>query len=934
LPVRTHTRDKEDLGTSEPILATKLLVPRPRPDLVSRPRLLARLDEGLDCRLTVVSASAGFGKTMLLGEWCASLRDRNTPVVWLSLDEDDNDPTRLWVYLIRTLGALKEGLAEDVLSLLVSPSRPPLETVITTLINALSSIEEDFVLILDDYHVIVSESIHDSLAFLIEHEPPQMHLVVAGRTDPPLPLARLRGSGQLAELGVADLRFTLPESAEFLQRTMNFTPSGEDVAVLHGRTEGWVAGLQMAVLSMRGPEEAGAAYIASFAGDDRNVKDYLLEEVLLKQPGAIQDFLLKTSVLDRVSGPLCDALTGRADGQETLETLERANLFIASLDTKRQWYRYHRLFLDLLRQRLAQTAPDEIPVLHLRAAHWYADHDLLDEALGHGMASGDFQQLVQLLDRAGWPMLMHGEVNLLLECLEALPEEMVRSRPRLSLYHAWALLRATQFDEVEQRLNDAEKGLGTEQGKPEEGAGESPLQVRSMLGAVAALRASLANSLGDTSRTVAFSRKALEHLSGDDPITREATQVLRGIVSRNLGDAYAGKEDLDAAVRAQIEAIALSQSAGDLFEAVLAASRLGTLYELKGQLRQAARTYREALRIAAGADGQPLSVSALVHMGLGDVLREWNDLGEAESHARQAISIFQASGQPIFLPQALALRARVQHARGDTGEALKTLNEARQTAFEQKYVRAEGFVMASQARIWIEVGHLEAADQWAAEAGLSAKDDLSRFPFRTLRNRYITLARLLAARDRSEESLGLLDRLRAAAEATGRMGGLIEVLVCQAMVQQKLGRLGEAVASLKRALGLGEPEGFVRTFADEGSPMARLLARVMKEQGARTPYTSYAVLADYVGRLMAALEPELYAAPDKPGAPQPLIDPLSDRELEVLKLLASGMSNREIGERLFVAVNTVKTHVRNIYGKLYVRNRTQATARAQELNLL
>lgn len=931
----TFTLKREDgAGPSEPILATKLLAPRPRPDLVSRPHLLARLDEGLSRRLTVVSASAGFGKTMLLSDWCARLRSRQVGVVWLSLDEDDNDPTRLWVYLIRTLGALREGLAEDVLSFLVSPTRPPLETVITALINDLAVIEEDFVCVLDDYHTISAESIHGSLAFLIEHAPPQMHLVIAGRTEPPLPLARLRGSGQLVELGVADLRFTLQETTEFLKTSVDFSPSEEDIAALHSRTEGWVAGLQMAALTMRG-QNAGSAYIASFAGDDRNIKDYLLDEVLLKQPEDIQAFLLKTSVLDRVSGPLCDALTGRADGQERLEALERANLFIASLDTKRQWYRYHRLFLDLLRQRLAQVLPEEIPKLHLRAAEWYADHDLLDEALGHGMASGDYPRLVRLLDRAGWPMLMHGEVNLLLECLEALPEEMVRSRPRLSLYHAWALLRATQFDEVEKRLNDAEKGLGVKGTQQEEGAGGSPLKVRSMLGAVTALRASLAANLGDTSRTIALSHKALEYLSDDDPVTEEATQVLRGMVSRNLGDAYAGKEDLEGAVRAQTEAIALSQSAGDLYEAVLAASRLGALYELKGQLRQAARTYQEALKMAAGADGHPLSVSALVHAGLGEVLREWNELGAAETHVRQAIATHRASQQPIFLPQSYVLLARIQHARRDTGGALKTLTEARQLALAQKYVRAMGYVLATQARIWIDIGHLEAAERWVEEAGLTAEDDLGRIPFRTLRNRYFTLARLHMARDRLETALGLLDRLKALAEEAGRMGGLLEIFVCQALAFQKQGRQGEAVACLKRALTLGEPEGFVRTFADEGAPMTRLLARVMKEQGARMPYTSYAVLADYVGRLMAALEPDLYTNSENAGAPQqPLLDPLSDRELEVLRLLAAGLSNREIGDRLFVAVNTIKTHLRNIYGKLYVRNRTQAMARAQELNLL
>ena len=928
----THNSKNRDMIQPEPILATKLLVPYPRTDLVPRPHLIERLDQGMNCTLTVISASAGFGKTTLLSEWCAILQERNTRLAWLSLDADDNDPTRFLVYLIRSLGTLEDDVAEGALSLLVSPSPPTIETVITALINRLAEMDDDFVFILDDYHTVTSNPIHRAMAFLLDHVPRQMHLVIAGRTEPPLPLARLRGNGQLIEFGAADLRFSRKEAAVFLRQIVSPDLTDQEIDVLASKVEGWVAGLQMAALTMRGQKDA-SHYIENFAGDDRNIQDYFLEEVLLKQTEEVQTFLLETSILDRVTGSLCNAVTGRNDGQIMLDKLERANLFIGHLDTTRKWYRYHRLFLDHLRQRLWHIDAEKIQGLHLRASKWYAENNLLDEALGHAMASKDYKWLIELLSMAGWPMLMHGEVNILLACLEALPEETVRSQPRLSLLHAWALLRSIRFDDVERRLNDAEKGLDQEEMNEEEQQ-DSSLEVRNMLGAVAALRASLASNLGDVSRTIAFSQKALEYISDENSEFNEITSVLRGIVARNLGEAYAGKDDLNAAIRAHTEAIALSQPAGDLFETVIAESRLGTLYELKGHLHQAAKTYYQALETAEKQESEPIPISALAHLGLAEILREWNRLSEARDHIERAIETNWNWKQTILLPEAYANLARVMYAQGDIDEAFETLAQAKQVAQEQRFLRISGYISTVEARIWLGTGNLERTMGWARELGMSADDDLSHVPFHILRSRYITLARLHIARDELDIAAALLDRLLTAAEDAGRMGGLIEILVCQAMVLQTKSDIPQAVAKLKRALILAEPEGYIRTFSQEGVAMARLLGRVMKEQGARTPYTSYEVLSRYVGRLMSALEPDIETSSEKTGAAQPLLEPLSDRELEVLQLLANGLSNREIADKLYVAVNTIKTHIRNIYGKLYVRSRTQAVARANDLNLL
>ncbi|MBW2623221.1 MAG: hypothetical protein JRD68_09975, partial [Deltaproteobacteria bacterium] len=845
---------------------------------------------------------------------------------WFSLDEDDNNPTRLWVYLINSLSALESGVGENALSMLLSSEAASLESVITSLINDLAAVEGKFTLVLDDYHVITLETIHQSIDFFVEHLPPQMHLVIAGRTEPSLPLALLRSRGEIMEFGAGDLRFSEEEAGHFLNELMGLNLSADDVAALENRTEGWIAGLQLAALSMQGQQNP-SAYIESFAGDDRNIMDYLIEEVLEKQPSDIQSFLMETSILDRVTGSLCDAVTGRNNGQEMLEMLEQVNLFITSLDNKRKWFRYHRLFLDLLRHRLEQYEPEKITGLHHRAALWYESHNLYDEALGHGLASGDHEQLGRLLESSGEPVIMHGEVNLLLECLEALPDEMIRARPRLSLYYAWASLRGahTRLADVEMRLIDAEMGLdGAEQAVAET---DEP-HVREILGQVAALRGALALRFDDEeSYTLELSKQALEYLPED-------SLALRGVVARSLGDIYERKDDLAAAIQAQSEALSMSKSAGDIFESVFAASRLGRLYEAQGQLHLAAGIYREALQRVGLHEGPEIPVAGLAYMGLGEILREWNDLESASAHLSDAIELYQKWGEPTMLPEGFAFLSRVKHAQGDNDSALELIETAKRLAQDYNITSMIPRISGIQARLWVRVGKLEEATRWLHESGKSVDDDFSNLTFRVLQYEYVSLARVLTAVGELDKAIYLFGRLLEAAEPSGRIGGIIEILVLRAIALQNQGKMDQALEDFRRALYLGNPEGFIRSFVAEGPPLPLLLATILEDSVKKRQKEQYPISIEYLRTLLTAFEVSSKERKNGKISGQPLAEPLSERELEVLSLLESGLSNREIGEALYVAVNTVKTHIRNIYGKLSVRSRTQAVARAKSLGLL
>ncbi len=902
---------------STPVLTTKLFVPPPQAGAVLRPRLIERMNEGR--KLTLVSAPAGFGKTTLLGEWAAGC---GRPVAWLSLDEEDSDPTRFLVYLVTALQTVAADIGEAASSALRSPQPPPTESLLTALLNEISTVEEDFFLVLDDYHVIDAGAVDDALTFLIEHLPPRMHLVIATREDLRLLLARLRARGQLTELRAADLRFAPGEAAEFLNDVMGLGLSVEEVGALESRTEGWIAGLQLAALSMRGREDT-SAFIGAFAGDNRYVLDYLVEEVLRRQPESIRTFLMQTSILDRLSGPLCDALTGQGGGSRTLEALERGNLFVVPLDDERRWYRYHHLFAEVLQAHLMRERPDQAPALHRWASEWYERNGLSSEAIRHALAAGDFGRAADLVEPAALEMLGSGREDTLFGWLEALPNELVATRPVLSVYYAFTLFGRRGFEAVAVRLRDAERWLDTtvETGEKEEASSVEMVVVdqvafRSLPGTIAIARAYHAGALGDVLGASDHARRALELLPGDDHLWRGAAAALLGIAYWTLGD-------LEAAYRSFAEGVAHQQAAGHTRFQIVGAHILADIRIAQGRLREAVRTYEQSLRIVEEHGGLVWGTTDL-YVGLSELHRERNDLEAATELLMRSKELGEHVGLPETRYRWYVAMARIKEAQGDLDAALDLLDEAERWHIESPDPDVRP-IAALKARVRIRQGRLDEASDWARERGLSDRDDLAY-----LREfEHITLARVLIARYKNErkehlvrEAVGLLERLRRAAEEGERTGSVVEILVLQALAHEARDDLPHALAPLGRALKLAEPEGYVRAFVDEGAPMARLLSEA----------ASRGITPGYTGRLLAAFDARERESEDE--LHQPLVEPLSPRELEVLRLIAQGLSNAEIGGRLFLALDTVKGHNRKIFGKLGVRSRTEAVARARKLGLL
>ena len=907
-----------------PILATKLYIPPPRPGVVPRPRLTDRLNEGLHRRLTLISAPAGFGKTTLISEWIAGC---GRPAAWLSLDEGDNDTTRFLSYLVAALRTIAADIGEGTLGALQSPQPPPTESVLTALLNETATIPDDFFLVLDDYHLVDAHAVDDALAFLIEHLPPRMHLVIATREDPHLPLSRLRARGQLAELRAADLRFAASEAAEFLKGALGLNLSAEDIAALETRTEGWIAGLQLAALSMRGREDV-TGFVRAFAGDDRYIVDYLVEEVLQRQPERIRNFLLQTSILDRLSGPLCDAVTGQEDGRGMLGALERGNFFVVALDDKRRWYRYHHLFAEVLVAHLMAEQPDLVATLHRRASEWYEHNGSMADAIRHALAAEDFGRAADLIELAVPAMRRSRQEATLLGWLKALPEELIHFRPVLGVGYASALMSSGELEGVEDRLRDAERWLETTaemSERPEAPSAEMVVvdeeEFRRLPGAIAILRAGQALAPGDLLGTVTYARRALDLLPEDDHLWRGAAAALLGLASWASGD-------LEAAHRSYAEGMAILQRAGYISDAVGGAMTSADIRIAQGRLREAMRTYERALRLATEQGDPAMRGTADMHVGMGEIHRERNDLHAATQHLLRSKEQGEHTGFPQYPYRWRVAMARIREAKGDLHDALDLLDEAEHVYVSDFHPNVRP-IAASRARVWVAQGRLDEALDWARERGLSAHDDLGY----VREFEHVTLARVLLARyksDREErsmlEAMGLLERLLQAAEEGGRTGSVIEILVLQALAYEAQSDSPAALVPLKRALALAEPEGFIRIFVDEGRPMAQLLC----EAAARR------IMPDYTAKLLAVLEAEERKSEDESHLPpaQSLTEPLSQRELEVLRLIAQGLSNREISERLFLAVITVKGHNRNIFRKLQVRRRTEATARARELGLL
>jgi LuxR family maltose regulon positive regulatory protein len=928
-----HVRERPRQGTSsDPLLMTKLAVPSTRVSLVPRPRLRKRLEEGLRRKLTLVSAPAGFGKSTLLSAGLAASSGNGGSTVWLSLDSGDNDPARFWRYFVTAIDQVKPGSGESALALLGSPQASPIEAILTTLLNDLGDLDADAVLVLDDYHLIESQAIHEALTFLIDHLPPLVHLVIATRVDPSLPLARLRARGEMTELRADDLRFTSEEAATFLNQVMGLQLSAEAIAELEGRTEGWIAGLQLAALAMSDHADV-SGFIAAFTGSNRYVLDYLAEEVLGRQPEDLRGFLLETSILDRMCAPLCNAVTGHTDGQTTLERLEHANLFVIPLDDERQWYRYHHLFLDVLRQRLSQTQVDRFPELHQRASAWFEQQQLVSEGIHHALAARDWERAVRLIESIGVTVVLNQQIQTVLGWIVEIPEGLVRERPVLCTIRALALVFLNRPDEAEASLREAERCL---RGNP------TADEARAILGRIAVIRAAIARFSGNLERCVAMGLKALELLPETESTAREraAARTNAALAFQVSGDVAPTNE------RPLEEAMASHRASGVQIMLLRSINLLARLRTLQGRLRAAAATYEEAAEVVSGRDGlQDLVNSAAYYVGLGDIHREWNDLDSAESNLRRGMDLFTGTltvDADVVTHGYLSL-GRLQQARGLHVDALATLEE-----FANLARRGDFFPLlitrgkAARARLALMQDDLPSALRWAQASGLDA-DDEPRYPHE---EEYLTLARVLVAQGRMDpaarylnDALDLLDRLFRAAERGARMGSAIEILVLRALALQARHESSEALTTLERTLTLAEPEGYVRVFVDEGRPMAALLSELLKAWRKGPRDARQRALLGYTRRLLAAFESPHTSTGSPVGRAsesddQPLLDPLTAREREVLQLIAEGLSNRQIASRLFIEVGTVKGYVHSLLRKLEVDSRTQAISRAHDLHLL
>ncbi|WP_325004181.1 LuxR C-terminal-related transcriptional regulator [Intrasporangium sp.] len=909
------------------MIATKLFVPTLRRGLVTRPRLVELLRRGAESRLTLVSAPAGFGKTTLLVDWLGRWSGEERSVAWVSLDPSDNEPASFWTYVVTALQGAVPSIGSDVVELIASTPWPT-EALLTTVLNDLAAAPGETWLVLDDYHLIDNHDVQDGVAFLLEHLPPHVHVVLATRADPDLPLARWRARGDLVEVRAADLRFTSDEAGAYLAAA-GLDLEVQDVEVLEARTEGWIAALQLAALSVRGRDDV-RGFIARFAGTDRYIVDYLVEAVLAHQPAHLRSFLLHTAVLDRVTGPLCDAVTARDGGSEMLAGLERANLFIVALDDQREWYRYHHLFADVLRARVLSEQPQLVPVVHQRASRWYEDHGNIEDAVRQALAGHDVDRAVALMEQAVPAMRRNRQDATLVAWIKALPDDAVRRSPVLTVVCSWMLMASGALDQAEARLADAERALAA--GPDASGRPWADTQeLRTLPATTAVYRAALAQARGDGAGTATHARRALE-------LSAPGDHLARGAAAGFLGFAEWMKGDVSAALSTFTQAVASLRAAGNLVDELSSTVVLADLWLVAGRPGTARRLYEEALALAE-ARGQPVArATAELHVGLSGLDCEAGDLPSARVHLEAAATLGERAGPSESRYRWFVAMSQVAQAAGDPEEAVALLDEA-ERLYRPGFFPDVRPIAAMRARVWVAHGKLREAAYWARERRVSVTDEasyLAEFD-------HLTLVRLLLAQHRQrqdtgrvDQAAGLLARLLEAAQASGRAGSVVEIRMLQALVRDAQGRRPQALESLSEAFGQApEPEGYVRLFLDEGEPMTALLRDAQRHD----------VAGDHAGRLLrlaAAFDAEPTSTeptstePTGGRRPQipPLADPLSERELQVLRLLDSDLSGPQIAQHLFVSHNTLRTHTKHIFTKLEVTSRRAAVRRARERGLM
>jgi LuxR family maltose regulon positive regulatory protein len=917
----TTARDPAARPNRDVLLATKLRAPHPRPGLVLRQRLMERLAAGTQRELLLVCGPAGFGKSSLLADWAHRCR---RPVAWLSLDEDDNDPGRFWRHVAAALDVYRPGLAQHVTAQAGAPAASSIRTPVTALINALAETADPVVLIIDDYHLIEEPAVHRSVAFLLEHLPDALRLVLAGRADPPLPLARLRARGQLTELRAADLRFTTAESAELLRTAIGPALSDSVASALAERTEGWVAGLQLAALSLRGRSDV-TGLVEAFSGSHRFVLDYLTEEILDRQDQQVREFLLETSVLERVSAPLCDAVLGRTGSQQLLEEVERANLFLHPLDEARHWWRYHVLFADMLRVQLRKRDPDRVAALHGAAALWYERNDLPDQAIRHALSAGDTPMASRLIERnLEDQILRRNEAATLERWLVALPPEALDRRPRLRLGQAVAALMGGRLDEAESLLTVAEHAFEHASSEPyEPSVGRTASILHNVPAMLATGRADLARQRGNAELAYRLARHAEAQLGDEDT-------VLGSIVRYDVAVADWMDGRLNDAERQLNDVVATRTASGERHLVLRASYNLGGVQQAQGRLGAALRTYRHGLEMALAHPSLPSA--GMAHVGLAEVLYERDELDSALEHASAGVALCRQLAYPPPLVTGLLALARIHQARGEPAAALDMINDAENV--QPQVVNVRNPVAAAAARLTLAQGRVRDAVRWVEARGLAADDE----PAYQHEGEYLVLARVLLVNREYRQASVLLHRWHVLAEAQQRTGSIIELLALRALARSGEGNQPQALADLAVAVALGAQETFVRVFADEGAAIGPLLGELLVGRRLEHLVGANAVPRGYLTRLAAAFErigiPVLPTSRRGAVAAPGLVEALSAREREVLAMLAEGRPNQAIADQLVITVDTVKRHVTHVLAKLAVDNRTQAVARARQLGLL
>ncbi len=881
-----------------PILATKLYIPALRSKTVSRQRLLNRVKDGLNHKLILISAPAGSGKTTLVSEWAAHC---GQAVAWLSLDDGDNDAIRFLRYLIMAMQSISPSIGKGILGLLDSPQPPPVDAMLAVLLNDIAALKSNSILVLDDYHLIDCQPVDEALSFLLEHIPPQMHVIITTRADPRLPLSRLRARGHMIELRAEDLCFNLGETTEFLNRVMELNLSPEDIGELETRTEGWIAGLQLAAISLRGQKDP-AGFIHGFSGSHHYVLDYLIEEVIRQQPERIQTFLLCTSILDRMCGTLCDAVmeSSAGTGQEILIELEQSNLFIIPLDNERGWYRYHHLFADLLRQRLNQHPPSlaTLPMemtgseiaadLHFRASQWYEENGLEVEAFQHAGSAGDMDRAERLIDGKGMPLYFRGSAAPVLHWLESLPRAVMDSRPSLWVTYGAATMISGHPSQVEPKLQSAERLLRNHPADDRR---------RDLIGQIAALRSLVAASKNDVETIIAQSNLALENLRPDN-------QSIRTITTFSLGVAYELQNNRTAAMEAYKNVFTIAQSSGNFMFMLATLSSLANLQIVENQLHQAFDTCKQSIQIVNDPDNWLLYDP---FYRLAFIQYEWNNLESSSEYAESCIRLAPQIECGTVVSAEIIL-ARIQSARGDFEAAADCLQKAADFSGTRSLTDHTSEVASAHVDLLIRQRHLEQAAALAETHGLP-----------------LGQVRVELARGNVESALAILDPLRWKIMEMDRPDEQLKAMVLQAVAFFAHDEKNKAVRMLGDALKMARESGFIRLFLDEGAHMEELLTETLGQ----------GIQPEYAGQLLEAFRAERsQPVQSENSAAQPLIEPLTARELEVLRLISAGLSNREISERLFLALSTVKGHSRIIFDKLQVQRRTEAVARARELGLL